>query len=242
MPNNPSFNHPPIREPVMELEVELPNANRNLPALKLPVRFKNFTRAWSEYFTNMSRGVARMWPVGSVFISVVATNPADLIGFGTWQAIGAGRVLVGVDASDSDFNTVEETGGAKTVAAAGTVAAPTISGSTANESAHTHSVTSNVTVGDHPAHTHDFTQDANEATPNLVAEDTTAAGVAASGTTGDPSATLSHTVTNNAVTSGAGSAHSHGAGTLAASAPAFTGTATSVVQPYLTVYMWKRTA
>lgn len=55
------------------------------------------------------------WPVGSVFIGVVATSPATLLGGGTWVAIGAGRVLVGQDAGDADFDTLEETGGAKTV-------------------------------------------------------------------------------------------------------------------------------
>ena len=54
------------------------------------------------------------FPVGSVFIAVVATNPGTLLVYGTWSAFGAGRVLVGVDAGDPDFDTAEETGGAKT--------------------------------------------------------------------------------------------------------------------------------
>ena len=54
------------------------------------------------------------WPVGSVFISVVSTNPNTLLGGGTWSAIATGRMLVGIDAADVDFDTVEETGGAKT--------------------------------------------------------------------------------------------------------------------------------
>jgi hypothetical protein len=54
------------------------------------------------------------WPVGSVFISAVATDPASLLGFGTWQAFGAGRVLVGYDSGDTDFNAAEKVGGAKT--------------------------------------------------------------------------------------------------------------------------------
>jgi len=60
-------------------------------------------------------GGSEAFPVGSVFIAVVATNPGTLLGYGTWAAIAAGRVLVGLDSGDTDFDTVEETGGAKTV-------------------------------------------------------------------------------------------------------------------------------
>jgi hypothetical protein len=58
--------------------------------------------------------VSSAWPVGSVFTSVVATNPATLLGFGTWSAFAAGRVLVGLDSGQTEFDTVKETGGAKT--------------------------------------------------------------------------------------------------------------------------------
>ena len=54
------------------------------------------------------------YPVGAVFIAVVSTNPSSLLGFGTWSAFGTGRMLICIDSSDSDFNTVEETGGSKT--------------------------------------------------------------------------------------------------------------------------------
>jgi hypothetical protein len=58
--------------------------------------------------------ISAAWPVGSVFISVLSTNPATLLGFGTWEAIAAGRVLVGFDAGQAEFDTLLETGGAKT--------------------------------------------------------------------------------------------------------------------------------
>lgn len=55
------------------------------------------------------------FPVGSVFISVVSTNPATLLGYGTWTAFATGRTIVGLDGGDADFNPVEHTGGAKSV-------------------------------------------------------------------------------------------------------------------------------
>jgi hypothetical protein len=36
-----------------------------------------------------------------------------LLGFGTWTAFGAGRVMVGLNGSDSLFDALEETGGSK---------------------------------------------------------------------------------------------------------------------------------
>lgn len=53
-------------------------------------------------------------PVGGLHISVNSTNPATVLGYVTWSAFGTGRVLVGVDVGDTDFDTVEETGGSKT--------------------------------------------------------------------------------------------------------------------------------
>ena len=55
-----------------------------------------------------------VYPVGAIFTSVSPTNPATSLGVGTWEAFGAGRALVGVDTTQTEFDTVEETGGAKT--------------------------------------------------------------------------------------------------------------------------------
>ena len=54
-----------------------------------------------------------MNPIGSIEINVTGVNPSTYIG-GTWAAWGRGRVPVGVDASQTEFNTVEKTGGEKT--------------------------------------------------------------------------------------------------------------------------------
>lgn len=53
-----------------------------------------------------------LYPVGSIYTqAAVATNPGTLLGFGTWATYGTGRVMVGIDGSDSAFDTLSETGG-----------------------------------------------------------------------------------------------------------------------------------
>jgi len=54
-----------------------------------------------------------LMPVGTVVTLGVSTNPATLYGFGTWTAI-TGRVVVGIDSGQTEFDTLNETGGAKT--------------------------------------------------------------------------------------------------------------------------------
>ena len=55
-----------------------------------------------------------VYPVGSIYINATSTsNPTSLLGFGTWVEFGAGRVIVGQNASDALFDTLEETGGSK---------------------------------------------------------------------------------------------------------------------------------
>lgn len=55
----------------------------------------------------------KAYPVGSIYMSVNNTNPGTLFG-GTWVKFGAGRCLVGVDTSQTEFNTIEKIGGEKT--------------------------------------------------------------------------------------------------------------------------------
>lgn len=53
------------------------------------------------------------YPIGAIYLSIDSTNPTKLFG-GTWQQIAQGRTLVGVDTSQTEFNTVKKTGGEKT--------------------------------------------------------------------------------------------------------------------------------
>lgn len=125
-----------------------------------------------------------IYPVGSIYMSVNSTNPSNLFG-GTWVAWGAGRVPVGVDTTQTEFDTVEETGGEKT---------------------HT------LTTQEMPNHNHDV----NVVYPfDFGGKVTAVANSNSDNTTG----TASDVVTST----GGGQAHNN-------------------LQPYITCYMWKRTA
>lgn len=89
----------------------------------------------------VTAALSAVYPVGSIYINATsASNPAALLGFGTWTAFGAGRVMVGLDAGDALFDTAEETGGSKDAVVV----------------SHTHTAT----VTD-PQHAHSYTASAN---------------------------------------------------------------------------------
>ena len=79
-----------------------------------------------------------IYPIGSMYYNAsVATNPATLLGFGTWELYGSGRVPVCYAASDTMFGTLGATGGSKDAVVP----------------SHTHTATSLATVTD-PGHYH----------------------------------------------------------------------------------------
>ena len=172
-----------------------------------------------------------LYPVGSIYMSVNNVNPSTYFG-GTWVSWGAGRVPVGINANDGDFNTVEKTGGAKSVS-----------------SSHTHSTANHtLTLSEIPAHNHSASSDnagahthniQNQKTKwgggsgNYVVIDATSGYTAVNNKTTTSAGAHSHTISVN--NSGGGGAHNHG-NTGSASVSA------NVLQPYIVCYMWKRTA
>lgn len=67
----------------------------------------------STVLADWSAAINLFYPVGIVLTFGVSTNPATLLGVGTWTAI-AGKVIVGIDGTQTEFDTLDETGGAKT--------------------------------------------------------------------------------------------------------------------------------
>ena len=66
----------------------------------------------SAAFASTNDILLSAYPVGSIYLSVNNTNPGTLFG-GTWVRWGNGRVPVAVDTTQTEFNTVEKTGGEK---------------------------------------------------------------------------------------------------------------------------------
>lgn len=53
------------------------------------------------------------FPIGSRYVTQDNTNPSEILGFGTWERL-KGKVCLGLDEDDTDFNTIGKTGGEKT--------------------------------------------------------------------------------------------------------------------------------
>ena len=87
----------------------------------------------------VTAALSAIYPVGSIYINAaVSTNPNTLLGFGTWTAFGAGKVIVGLDSADALFDTLEETGGSKDAI---TVSHTHTATSTVTDSGHVHAMT-----------------------------------------------------------------------------------------------------
>ena len=131
-----------------------------------------------------------MYPVGSIYTNAaVSTNPATLLGFGTWAAYAEGKVPVG-KASSGTFDTLNATGGAET-------------------DSHT------LTTAEIPSHTHTIQGRNYNISIHDIAGTVLEPYNTSHGSNSDPSTDAT----------GGGGSHTH-----------------DILQPYIVVYMWKRTA
>lgn len=156
-----------------------------------------------------------VYPVGSLYYNANdGTNPATLLGFGTWDAFGAGRVPVGFASGDADFGTI---------------------GATPGEKEHTLAAT------EIPAHAH--TMEAHNHGPGTLSgyyktrnnDDSGSAKIGALGysySAFDINASADSLIINNGLTADAVSTMQNAGG----------GGAHNNIQPSIVVYIWKRTA
>jgi hypothetical protein len=148
----------------------------------------------------VQNALSALYPVGSIYTNAaVSTNPATLLGFGTWTAFGAGRVLVGVDSGDGSFDTLGETGGSKDSIVV----------------SHSHSANSSVNDPGHK-HTIGFQN-------NTIDQNGGTAALARQGTSDTSTVSTGISVSTSIDSAGSSGTNAN-------------------LQPYITVYMWRRTA
>lgn len=161
----------------------------------------------------------KIYPVGSIYMSTSSANPSATIG-GTWESWGAGRVPVGVDTSQTEFNTVQKEGGNKymqshnhsasglsvaTTSLSGTLDTRSITGSTSGFLTGASGIIDYTVQGGSSLSSHvaisAASRNADRATIN---------------------ASHTHSISGSTASSGSGTGQN--------------------LQPYITCYMWRRTA
>ena len=168
---------------------------------------QNVWSNWAKiaYLTDCTDTLKKVYPVGSIYMSTVSTNPATLFGFGTWEAMPAGRVLLaqGKSSWGTTYN----------------------AGSTGGEATH------QLTVGELPSHNH-------SGSTNTTGEHTHTFAVTSEENSNDSNKpTVGYNNAGTYTTSSAGN-HSH---TVTINNTG-SNTAHNNMMPYISVYMWKRTA
>ena len=176
-----------------------------------------FVRNAIAKYAPMLDTMKKIYPVGSIYISTVSTNPSELFGFGTWEAMPAGRVLLAQGKVETENYTHNF-----------------VAGETGGEFVH------QLTVGEMPSHTHTASinttgnhhhgtiwTDGSYCVWGLYDRNCNHRGMGAGNDWDNalPNTSTdgnhSHTVTIN--NTGSNNAHNN-------------------LQPYISVYIWKRTA
>ena len=164
-----------------------------------------FVRNAIAKYAPMLDTMKKIYPVGSIYMSTVSTNPATLLGFGTWEAMPAGRVLLaqGKSSWGTTYNAGSTGGEATHQLTVGELPA------------HNHTASTNTTGN----HTHQFQLYGPNGDTNLNFPSDYDTNYARNKGTTLSAGNHSHTININ--NTGSSQAHNN-------------------IQPYLTVYMWKR--
>ena len=167
---------------------------------------------------NLGDTMLAVYPVGSIYMSTNPTNPGSLFG-GTWEALDEGRVLIGAGAAYPPGSTGGE---ATHTLTTNEMPSHTHSGSTSSAGSHYHYAFNN-DIGS-PYNYVTSSQVANKgAQGGSTAERYTITGSSSSASVGKTDSDGSHSHSMNLNNTGGGAAHNN-------------------MQPYLSVYMWTRTA
>lgn len=176
----------------------------------------------------------KLWPVGSIYISVNNANPASFFG-GSWVQFATGKTIVGVDTGQGEFNAVEKSGGHKELQSH----AHGMNNHVHSLNNHTHTVPNHVHTmqgaGNH-YHYLGINKDAVQKGTSYNKPNNFESGSTSykSNTTGNHAHTMNSSGT---CTTGGNSGNTGGNSGNTTSAG---GGNAGNLQPYITVYMWKR--
>ena len=205
--------------------------------------------------TNTTLATWCPFPVGAIYMSTTSANPSTFWTGTTWQAFATGKTIVGIDTSDTDFNSVNKVGGSKEVVL--TIPNLPTHNHTVGDNSHSHTANG---VGDH---SHTLNDHSHYIAPHQHATNWGERGKTGywgnygalnsyigSGATIDNDNNMFLTSPVDQWTNGAGAvgmsgsgAHSH---TINATTHSHTlsntgsNTAHSNLQPYIVTYIWKR--
>lgn len=187
-----------------------------------------------------------IYPVGSIYMSASLSTheQVEALFGGTWVAWGAGRVPVGVDTSQTEFDTVEETGGAKTVTL--TAAQSGVPAHNHGLNSHTHTYnkansptgSTTLTASQIPSHRHSMASTSSNITYASGSKTAKVPVNNSGGNTGYTGGGDGHTHTIGTTSTNTGGASGNTANNTAANASS----AHTNLQPYITCYMYKRIA
>ena len=201
--------------------------------IKMPgtVRSVNGVKPDENANVTIQVSILQAYPVGSIYMSVVGTDPAELFG-GTWEAIAPGRVLLGAGEYDSSTTYTAGAKGGAVRQFLHEINLPkhthTVEISTETQShLHKNGVFDEVAAGNGPlSSNYGATKLYPTASQKVLSAD------------GETFGTSTKLYMGN--TSGASTTHKHDVtvGSYGSDNPLPVG----LMQPYLVVYMWKRTA